>query len=116
MVDTGATYCTLPPREAEEVGIVKHPRKFKVILATGEEVKVEAGIISLSIMGKVAPVTALIMGKEPLLGIEALEALGLRVNPKTGKLESTREFARPRLSRVVKEWQAPGVWSKNSNR
>jgi len=29
---------------------------------------------------------------EPLLGAEALEALGLKVNPETGQLESTRGY------------------------
>lgn len=32
----------------------------------------------------------LIAGSEPLLGVEALEALGFKVDPKRGKLEPTR--------------------------
>ena len=35
--------------------------------------------------------TALVLpGAEPLVGVEALEALGLTVNPETGELEPTR--------------------------
>ena len=35
----------------------------------------------------------LIAGSEPLLGVETLEALGLKVDPKRGTLEPTRGHA-----------------------
>jgi len=63
-----------------------------VKLADGKEVEAEAGIIHIRINDREAPATVLIMGNKPLLGVETLEVLGLKVNPKTGKLEPTRSY------------------------
>jgi clan AA aspartic protease len=93
LVDTGSTYIILPPELALEIGMPKSPKPVKVRLANGEEVEVEVGTVIVNIDGREAPATALILaGAEPLLGVEALEALGLKVNPETGELEPTRSY------------------------
>ena len=91
LVDTGATLTVISSELAQRLGVPKlKPRKVK--LANGIEVNAEAGIINIKINGREAPTAVLIMGEEPLLGVETLETLGLKVNPETGKLEPTRAF------------------------
>ena len=93
LVDTGATYITLPPEFAEEIGIVKAPQKIRLKLANGVEVETEVGIVIIEVKERRIPATVVILlGSEPLLGVEALEALGLKPNPKTGELEPTRGY------------------------
>ncbi|MCW3134634.1 MAG: hypothetical protein N2V78_09930 [Methanophagales archaeon] len=56
------------------------------------EAEAEAGVVHVKINEREAPTTVLIMGDEPLLGVETLETFGLKVNPETEKLEPTRSF------------------------
>jgi hypothetical protein len=50
--------------------------------------------MGVELCGRTAPMTALLSaGAEPLLGMETLEALGLRVNPERRTLEPTRSHA-----------------------
>ncbi len=62
LVDTGATYSLIPPSLADRLGVSRLPRTTVVIAECDE----------------------------PLLGVEALEALGLAVDPTTGSLRPTR--------------------------
>jgi clan AA aspartic protease len=92
LVDTGATFTVIPKDLAERLGVPKL-RKERVKLANGMEVKAEAGVVHIKIKEREAPTTVLIMDcEEPLLGVEALETLGLKVNPETEELEPTRSF------------------------
>jgi len=94
LVDTGATYTIIPPELADEIGLVRLPFRTEVVLADGRRALVEAGVAELSVEDRRAPVTVLVMGvEEPLLGSESLEALGLKPNPETGRLEPTRGYA-----------------------
>ncbi|OYT52462.1 hypothetical protein B6U66_01800 [Candidatus Bathyarchaeota archaeon ex4484_135] len=94
LVDTGATYTIIPPELADDIGLVRLPFRTEVVLADGRRAEVEAGIAELSAEGRRAPVTVLVMPiEEPLLGSESLEALGLKPNPETGRLEPTRGYA-----------------------
>ena len=91
LVDTGATFTTISSELADRLGVSRlKPRKVK--LANGIEVNAEAGAINIKVNGREVPTTVLIMGEEPLLGVETLETLGLKVNPETGKLEPTRSY------------------------
>ena len=92
LVDTGATLTTISSDLAQRLGIPTL-KPSKVRLADGREVEVEAGVVGLKVNGREAPTTVLIMGEEPLLGVEALETLGLKVNPTTGELEPTRSYS-----------------------
>jgi len=93
LVDTGATYSIISEELAQKIGVVRLPRKFKSKLADGSEIEAEAGVAGIELEGRRAPITVLIMGcEEPLLGVETLEALGLKVNPETGELEPTRTY------------------------
>jgi hypothetical protein len=49
------------------------------------------GQISVSVAGRTGPPIALLLpGSDPLLGVETLEALGLKVNPEKRRLEPSR--------------------------
>ncbi len=92
LVDTGATFTVIPKDLAERLGVPKL-RKERVKLANGLEMEAEAGLLHIKIKEREAPTTVLIMDcEEPLLGVETLETLGLKVNPETEKLEPTRSF------------------------
>jgi len=94
LVDTGATYTIIPPGLADEIGLVRLPFRTEVVLADGRRELVEAGVAELSAEGRRAPVTVLVMDvEEPLMGSESLEALGLKPNPETGRLEPIRSYA-----------------------
>ena len=95
LVDTGATHTMLPADLAKRLGIVSLRRKIKVELADGTRRSMRFGAALVRLMGREAGDAVLIgpAGIEPILGVEALEALGLKVNPRSRKLEPTRARA-----------------------
>jgi len=94
LVDTGSTYLVLPPSLVEEIGAVRLPFKTKASLASGQELSAETTVVEVEVEKRRVPAIALITEtREPLLGVEALEAMGFRVDPTTGKLEATRGYA-----------------------
>ena len=70
------------------------PQKFVVSLADGTRRRLRVCSVGVTVAGRTGPTTALLMpGAEPLLGVETLEVLGLKVNPDKGRLEPTRAHA-----------------------
>jgi clan AA aspartic protease len=94
LVDTGATYSLVSNELATRLGMPRLPKRTRVRLADGSVRRVEIGIARLRLEGREAAPT-FIIGRvaEPLLGVEALEALGLAADPSTGKLVPTRSAA-----------------------
>jgi clan AA aspartic protease len=95
LVDTGATYSLLPFDLAERLGMPRSPRPISVVLADGTRCELPFGTARIRLAGREAAATALIgpPDAEPLLGVETLEALGLRVDPASGALQPTRAHA-----------------------
>lgn len=94
LVDTGSTYLVLPPSLTEYIGAVRLPFKTKASLANGQELSAETTVVEVEVEKRRVPAIALVMEtKEPLLGVEALEAMGFKIDPTTGKLEATRGYA-----------------------
>jgi clan AA aspartic protease len=95
LVDTGATYALLPEDLIQRLGVARSPRAVRVTLADGSEKDFHIGTALVRIAGREAGATVLIapVGSEPLLGVEALEALGLAVDPTTHTLQPTRARA-----------------------
>ena len=94
LVDTRAMYSIVPPSLARKVGAPALPQKFVVSLADGTRRRLRACSVGVTVAGRTGPTTALLMpGAEPLLGVETLEVLGLKVNPDKGRLEPTRADA-----------------------
>jgi len=93
LVDTGATYSLIPPALADSLGVARLPRKQRVTLADGRHLEADLGLVMVEIGDRSAGTTVVIAEcDEPLLGVEALEALGLAVDPTTGSLRPTRAF------------------------
>lgn len=86
-VDTGAMYTVLPRQTLEELGFKPvGKRRFK--LADGRVIEREVGIAGVGAKGRVA-YTTVVFGEredEPVLGVTALEELGLEVDPATREL------------------------------
>jgi|SRR5437870_5714988 len=95
LVDTGATHSVLPADLADRLGVVRAPRRVRVELADGSRRAMQIGPILVRLLGREAGGMALIArrGAEPILGVEALEALGLTVDPRSHKLKPTRAHA-----------------------
>lgn len=94
LVHTGATLSVIPPSVARALGIRRPRRSVKVRVADGRLLRLGADVAILRIDGREAPATILV-GKvdEPILGVEALEALGLVVDPRKKRLTPSRPYA-----------------------
>lgn len=92
LVDTGATYPCIPESLASELGL-RLEFKTKVTLADGKAIEAWYATAYVEVMGRgdLIPVRVFEV-EEPLLGVLALEALGLAVDPSTGEVKPTRGF------------------------
>src|SRR6266851_2070612 len=91
LVDSGATFTIVPPSVARNIGATPLGREFQVSLADGTRRSLKACTMGIVLNRRTAPMTALLLPEgEALLGVEALEALGLSINPVSKKLEPTR--------------------------
>ncbi len=88
LVDTGAVDCLVPGRHLRELGI--EPRGKRIYeLADGTEVTLEVGGAELEFMGD-RVWTTVIFGAddaEPILGVTALESVGIEVDPRSQRLK-----------------------------
>jgi clan AA aspartic protease len=82
LVDTGATDCLVPRKHLESIGLV--PKGQRIYgLADGNEIKMDITTGDIEFMGEVVGGT-IVMGEanaEPLLGVTALESVGIDVDP-----------------------------------
>lgn len=93
LVDTGATYTTLPRDVVEAVGC--HPiGKRRVLLANGREEEWPVGAVSLTLEGQELPTVCLIgpNGGPALLGAVTLEEFALGVDPVAKRLIPVRSY------------------------
>jgi aspartyl protease family protein len=92
LADTGATYTVIPKPVADRLGVAVSPRPIQVTLADGSSQSMHCATVLLKLGDREAGVTVLIApeGAEALLGVEALEALGLVVDPTSHQLRPTR--------------------------
>jgi len=92
LIDTGATTLVLPRRVAEELG-AEVLGEMDVELADGTIRRVSYTVVEVELGGRRGPVLAAIVeGGEVCVGVEALERLGLAVDPATGRIHPTRRF------------------------
>jgi clan AA aspartic protease len=88
LVDTGATDCYVPAKLLRAAGI-KPRGKRKYEMADGSEITLKTGVAHLEFMGEMVGATV-IFGQddaEPLLGVTALESVGIEVDPKNQRLK-----------------------------
>jgi clan AA aspartic protease len=88
LVDTGAVDSLIPGKALKEIGLVPKGRRAYE-LADGSEVKLDITTGELEFMGEIVGST-LIFGAddaEPILGVTALESVGIEVDPRNHRLK-----------------------------
>jgi clan AA aspartic protease len=88
LVDTGAVDCLVPARHLRELGI--EPRGKRIYeLADGSEIVFDVGGAQIEFMGDVVGATVIFGADdaEPILGVTALESVGIEVDPRSQRLE-----------------------------
>jgi predicted aspartyl protease len=88
LVDTGAAYSWLPRKLLEELG-VKPVRKGRFKTIKGEVVVRDVGYAFVEHESEMAPTVVVFAeeGDESVLGLHALESLGLEVDPVTRQVK-----------------------------
>ena len=88
LVDTGATDCLVPRQHMESIGI--EPEGQRVYeLANGNEVRMDVAVGRVEFMGEFVGAT-IVFGEptaEPLLGVTALESVGIEIDPRNQTLK-----------------------------
>ena len=85
LIDTGATYLSLPAEEIEALGLQQTRGKIRLMSATGM-VEVNTYFADGELMGQEFG-AILVPASIPLIGYELLENLRFRVNPVTQEIE-----------------------------
>ncbi len=88
MVDTGATDCLVPRQHLEAIGIKPEGQRFYE-LADGKSIRFDIAVARVEFMGEFVGAT-IIFGDdaaEPLLGVTALESVGIEVDPSNQTLK-----------------------------
>ena len=87
-VDTGATDCMAPGNQLRAIGI-RPDGKRTYELADGTEIVMEIAVARIEFMGDLVGATIL-FGQddvEPILGVTALESVGIEVDPQNQRLK-----------------------------
>ncbi len=88
LVDTGATDCLVPRQHLESIGLLpKGQRVYE--LADGSEIRMGVTVAQVEFMGEFVGATV-VFGEpdaEPLLGLTALESVGIEVDPRNQTLK-----------------------------
>jgi len=93
LVDTGATFSVIPETLARAVGVRPLRRSVPIRLADGRRVRLAPCTAIFRIGAREAPATILVGDVvEPILGVETLEALGLTVDSRRGRLTPSRGY------------------------
>ena len=82
LVDTGATDSMVPASELRRIGVVAVGR-MTYELADGSAHEYEFGLARIEFMGEVTAGRVLFDDVEPLLGVTALESIGITIDPVT---------------------------------
>src|SRR5437764_4334062 len=88
LVDTGAIDCYVPGNRLREIGIQPDGQRTYQ-LADDTELVLDIAVAKIEFMGEVVGVTV-IFGQddaEPLLGVTALESVGIEVDPQNQRLK-----------------------------
>ena len=88
LVDTGATDCLVPRPHLEAIGL--KPKGQRIYgLADGSEIRMDITTGDIEFMGEIVGGTIAFgeTNAEPLLGVTALESVGIQVDPLTQTLK-----------------------------
>jgi len=88
LVDTGATFTVIPEGIAKELGLSATGERVRVLTAKGyDELDLAHAVLEIDGKRRIMPVLISKHIDRVLVGVLTLEAMQLRVNPITGKLE-----------------------------
>ncbi len=91
IVDTGASYTALPEDVVEGVGAWLLPHRISLELGDGSVVEADTYAVIISVGDRTAATIAVsFRDAKTVIGVRALEDLGLKVVPSSGELEPTR--------------------------
>ena len=88
LVDTGAIDCLAPGKHLRAIGLQpKGKRTYE--LADGSEIVMEIAVAQIEFMGELVGATVIFGpdGAEPILGVTALESVGIEVDPQNQRLK-----------------------------
>jgi clan AA aspartic protease len=93
LADSGTLYSIVPREILKSIGIQPYGAET-FTLADGSTIRREVGNVFLRINGRQAPSPVIFgeKGDASLLGVIALDSLGLTIDPRTGKLRPTPLF------------------------
>jgi clan AA aspartic protease len=88
LVDTGAIDCLAPGRHLREIGLKPEGRRTYE-LADGTELVMEVAVARVEFMGEIVGATVIFGADdaEPILGVTALESVGIEVDPQNQRLK-----------------------------
>lgn len=88
LVDTGAVDCMAPGKELRAIGLSPSSRRTYE-LADGTQVSFDNAVAQVEFMGETVGVTILFGpdDAEPILGMTALESVGIEVDPRSQRLK-----------------------------
>ena len=86
LVDTGAAFPTLPEDVVEGLGLPIHGEVEAETVTGRERVKLALAVIQVEDRTAASYVIVRPRGTTPLIGVVALEQMGFRVDPVTGRL------------------------------
>jgi clan AA aspartic protease len=88
LVDTGAIDCYVPAKHLHAIGL-KPDGKRTYALADGTELALDIAVARVEFMGEVVGATVIFGADdaEPLLGVTALESVGIEVDPQNQRLK-----------------------------
>lgn len=88
LVDSGVTDSLVPRDHLESIGL--KPKGIRIYkLADGSEAKMDITTADIEFMGEIVGGTIIFAepGTEPILGVTALESVGIEIDPKNQKLK-----------------------------
>ncbi|HCS92234.1 MAG: clan AA aspartic protease [Thiohalocapsa sp. PB-PSB1] len=88
LVDTGAIDCLVPREHLESIGLAPKAQRIYE-LADGREIKMDITTADIEFMGDLVGGTIIFgdTGVEPILGVTALESVGIEVDPQSQRLK-----------------------------
>ena len=91
LVDTGASFTVIEPDVLKDAGAMETPWTMDLMLGNKTKVKAKIQMAEIEIEGRKGPMRiATFDDAVPVIGVDTLETLGLKVNPATAKLEQVR--------------------------
>jgi clan AA aspartic protease len=88
LVDAGSIDCMAPGKHLREIGL-RPEGKRSYELADGSEISLEIAVARIEFMGEIVGATV-IFGPddvEPILGMTALESVGIEIDPRNNRLK-----------------------------